>query len=103
MTHSVAGFDWDAGNRDKCRKHGVSLATIEALFERPLAVFPDPAHAAAEERVKAIGRTQEGRPVFLVFTIRHHAGARLIRPLSARDMHQKEIAADEQALANPPV
>jgi hypothetical protein len=52
MTHPVAGFDWDAANRDKCQKHGVSLATIEALFERPLAVSPDPAHAAAEERVK---------------------------------------------------
>ena len=28
----VAGFDWDDGNREKCRKHGVSLAEIEALF-----------------------------------------------------------------------
>jgi uncharacterized DUF497 family protein len=23
------GFDWDAGNREKCRKHGVSTAEIE--------------------------------------------------------------------------
>ena len=29
----VAGFDWDRGNRDKCRKHGVSLAEIEQIFE----------------------------------------------------------------------
>ena len=26
------GFDWDAGNRDKCQKHGVARAEIEALL-----------------------------------------------------------------------
>ena len=35
----ATGFDWDHGHRVKCQKHGVSLATIEALFLRPLAVF----------------------------------------------------------------
>jgi uncharacterized protein len=28
----VAGFKWDAGNRAKCQKHGVSLEEIEDLF-----------------------------------------------------------------------
>jgi uncharacterized DUF497 family protein len=26
------GFDWDHGNRDKCRKHGVSIGEIESLL-----------------------------------------------------------------------
>lgn len=28
----IDGFDWDAGNRDKCQKHGVSIPEIERLF-----------------------------------------------------------------------
>jgi hypothetical protein len=57
MDLQVAGFDWDHGNRDKCRAHGVALAEIEALFHKPVAVFPDLRHSQAEERFKAIGRT----------------------------------------------
>jgi uncharacterized DUF497 family protein len=32
MTLHVNGFDWDQGNRAKCEKHGLSVATIEDLF-----------------------------------------------------------------------
>ncbi len=35
------GFDWDSGNRDKCQKHGVSIAEIEGLFAKPVLVLPD--------------------------------------------------------------
>lgn len=34
MEGPIAGFDWDRGNRAKCRKHGVSAEEIEALFLR---------------------------------------------------------------------
>jgi hypothetical protein len=61
MAVAVSGFDWDSGNRAKCRKHGVSIADIEATFARPIAVFPDPAHSRVEERFKAIGTTGRGR------------------------------------------
>ncbi len=37
---SIGGFDWDAGNRDKCRKHGLALAEIEAFFRGRIAVHP---------------------------------------------------------------
>lgn len=30
-----AQFDWDAGNMEKCQKHGVTLAEIQSLW-RPL-------------------------------------------------------------------
>jgi uncharacterized DUF497 family protein len=91
VTPQVAGIEWDDANRDKCRKHGVSLATIESLFRRPIAVVPDPAHSRGETRFKAIGRTDEGRGVFVAFTLRVREGETFIRPISARYMHAKEI------------
>ena len=90
MPLAVVGFDWDAGNRDKCQKHGVSIAAIESLFHGPVAVFPDPAHSEREERFKAIGRTEDGRSVLIVFTLRVRSGETLIRPISARYMRRKE-------------
>jgi uncharacterized DUF497 family protein len=85
------GFDWDDGNREKCQEHGVSIAEIETLFSRPVMILPDAAHPQTEKRLKAIGKTEQGRSVFLVFTIRKRGRKRLIRPISARYMHAKEI------------
>ena len=61
------------------------------MFARTILVLPDEAHSQSEVRVRAIGRTDAGRYVFLVFTIRERDGERLIRPISARYMHSKEI------------
>lgn len=84
-------FDWDAGNRDKCRKHGVSLAEIEAVLGgRPL-VTPDLGHSTHETRFIAIGRTADDRPVFIAFTLRLKGERFLFRPISARYMRAKEI------------
>ena len=90
MRVGVAGFDWDQGNRGKCRKHGVPLAEIETLLSGAPRVAPDPAHSAAETRFIAIGSNDAGRPMFVAFTIRLRDGKRLIRPISARYMHVKE-------------
>ena len=87
----VAGFDWDKGNREKCQAHGVSLAEIENLFQRPVMILPDAAHSQTEKRMRTIGKTEQGRSMFLVFTIRKRGRKRLIRPISARYMHAKEI------------
>jgi ribonuclease toxin BrnT of type II toxin-antitoxin system len=57
MDPKVAGFDWDEANRGKCQKHGVSVDEIEAAFQKPIAVVPDPRHSQREERFKAIGIT----------------------------------------------
>jgi uncharacterized DUF497 family protein len=92
----LAGFDWDAGNRAKCQKHGVSVADIEALFSSPLLIIPDADHSKTETRIRALGKTSTGRMVFLVFTVRLKGGRRLIRPISARYMHAKEIASYEK-------
>lgn len=53
------------------------------------AVMPDP--YPNEPRMKAIGRTEAGRYVFLVFMLREVTGQTLLRPISARYMHRREI------------
>jgi uncharacterized DUF497 family protein len=99
MAIVIDGFDWDAGNRAKCQKHGVSVAAIEGIFSGPIAILPDPEHSIRETHLKSIGFTTEGRAVFLIFTERRRSGRRLIRPISARYMHAKEIRAYEKAIA----
>jgi uncharacterized DUF497 family protein len=91
MDLGVFGFEWDKSNRDKCQKHGVSLAAIESLFDGPLLVFRDAAHSGSEERLKAIGSTKGGRGVLVVFTLRKRGDATFVRPVSARYMHRKEV------------
>jgi uncharacterized DUF497 family protein len=95
MDPSVSGFDWDDANREHCRKHGVSIAEIEALLSGSPRIAPDLRHARLEDRLVAIGRNQGGRPLFVAFTLREKSGRRLIRPISARYMHAKEIRAYE--------
>jgi uncharacterized protein len=96
MILQANGFDWDRGNRAKCEKHGLSVAVIEGLFARPLAILPDTAHSQRENRFRAIGRTDKGRSVFTIFTLRRKGEELLIRPISARYMHKKEIDAFEK-------
>ncbi|MCA3254133.1 MAG: BrnT family toxin [Alphaproteobacteria bacterium] len=96
---AIAGFEWDAGNVGKCGKHGVAREEIEALFRHPHRIAPDVLHSVAETRFLAIGRGSGSRPIFVVFTLRDGADGRLIRPISARYMHRKEIARHEQAAA----
>lgn len=91
MESTVAGFHWDAGNREKCQKHGVSIAEIEEVFSHTPSIRVDVEHSLSEERLRAIGRTHTGRFVFLVFTLRERGGKTYIRPVSARYMHRKEI------------
>lgn len=87
---NIAGFDWDDGNWPKCGKHGVSRAEIEEVFARTPAVLVDP--FPEEARMRAIGKSAAGRYVFVVFMLREIDGQTKLRPISARYMHQKEIA-----------
>jgi uncharacterized protein len=95
MEPAISGFDWDAGNRAKCQRHGVAIADIEAFLLAAPRVAPDLRHAEVEDRLIAVGRDSVGRPMFVAFTIRTRGTKRLIRPISARYMHAKEIRAYE--------
>jgi len=101
MNLRVSGFDWDKGNRGKCQKHGVSIVEIEDLFTHSPRIAPDPRHSADEDRLIAVGRTSAGRPVFVAFTIRTKSKRRLIRPVTARYMHAREIASYEKESSTP--
>jgi len=103
---TVAGFDWDNGNREKCRSHGMSSTDVEEVFRLAPAMFPDPAHSSAETRLRAIGPVGSGRFAFVVFTLRPSGDGLLIRPISARWMHRREIehyARQTKDAAKPPV
>jgi hypothetical protein len=89
------GFDWDTGNWPKCAKHGLTKEDIEEVFENIPTTRPDPS-GSEESRFNAVGTTHQGRHVFIVFTMR----GSLVRPVSARFMHRKEIARYEQRSAS---
>src|ERR1019366_2152501 len=82
------GFDWDAGNSGKnWRGHRVSDSECEEVFfNRPIVVRRDREHSEEESRFYALGRTDRGRAMFVVFTVR----GKLVRVISARDMTRKE-------------
>jgi uncharacterized protein len=91
------GFDWDGGNREKCQKHGVSLAEIESVFACPVIILPDKENLQGERRFRAIGSTLRGRRAFVVFTWHSGPISKLLRPISARYMHLEEVADYEKA------
>ena len=92
----VTGFDWDAGNeRKNADSHDVSQTEAEQVFfNQPLIVTPDEKHSTREQRIRALGMTNTGRPLTMIFTLR--ANGELIRVISARDMHRKERKEYEQ-------
>lgn len=97
MRLTADGFEWDSGNRAKCQKHGVSIPEIEEVFENDPLIAPDHRHSYVEDRLIAVGKTRAGRHVYVAFTFRRTSRQQLIRPVSARYMHAKEVASYEQS------
>ncbi len=92
----ITGFDWDDGNSRKNEKHGVSMAESEQVFfNLPLLTLEDSRHSHQEPRFHALGKTDAGRQLHIIFTARHHEEK--IRIISARDMHCKERTVYEKA------
>lgn len=94
--NSVTGFDWDEGNtRKSVKKHDVSqLEAEQVFFNCPLLLLHDIKHSQTEQRYHALGKTDTERLLHITFTLRKNE--RLIRVISARDMHCKERAYYEQ-------
>ena len=82
------GFEWDQGNIDKnWLTHSVSPQEAEQVFfNAPLIVADDAKHSKKEKRYFVLGQTDEGRPLFIAFTVRE----KRIRVVSVRDMSRKE-------------
>lgn len=91
----ITEFDWDEGNARKNDKHGVSMAESEQVFfNAPLLMIADSKHSEDEPRIHALGKTDEGRTLHITFTLRD--AGKMIRVISARDMHRKERTIYEQ-------
>lgn len=92
----IAGFDWDEGNsRKNVEKHDVSQSEAEQIFfNEPLLVLEDSKHSQMEVRFHALGETDDARLLHITFTLR--GNGTLVRVISARDMHRKEMAIYEQ-------
>ena len=84
----ATGFQWDGGNATKSwTKHAVSQPECEQVFfNAPLLLAADPAHSAREPRYFALGQTDAGTLLLVVFTLR----GTLIRVISARPMSRRE-------------
>ena len=92
MAVSSDGFDWDDGNREKCCKHGLTIAEIEhVLANAETLIVPDEKNSSVEPRFLAIGSTATGRYAVVIFTPRRRDNMTMLRPISARYMHRKEI------------
>jgi uncharacterized DUF497 family protein len=80
-------FEWDAGNeRKSADKHGVSQAEAEQVFTNRPILFRPTYGLDGEARQLAHGKTDAGRLLTVVFTVR----GTLIRVISARAMREKD-------------
>ncbi|MFH1970952.1 MAG: BrnT family toxin [Patescibacteria group bacterium] len=91
----ILAFEWNGGNLDKSyEKHGISAKETEEVFvSEELFVLPDKKHSQTEKRHIALGKTQEGKRLFVIFTLR----GKKVRIVSARKMHKKEVEKYEKA------
>ncbi|MBI4318550.1 MAG: BrnT family toxin [Chloroflexi bacterium] len=74
------GFDWDDGNIDKNLKHTITDVEIEEVF------LNDARWIREGYWYYALGRSDSGRFIFVVFELR----AEKIRPISAHEMTRSE-------------
>ncbi len=85
---NCTGFEWDKGNSFKnWVRHRVAQGECEQVFfNEPFIDYDDLKHSGDEKRWFLLGKTDAGRFLFIVFTVRKDR----IRIISARDMNKKE-------------
>jgi uncharacterized DUF497 family protein len=90
------GFDWDEGNRGKnFRKHGITDIEIEQVFlNDPYFTSMDEKHSSEELRERILDKTDAGKLVFAVYTIRGNA----VRDIHARVMNREEREQYDEAI-----
>lgn len=85
----IEGFIWLDEIEDKlARKHHVSVDEVEELFEdEPKFRFVEKGHRTGEDVYMALGRTEAGRYLAVLFILKLNNEALI---LSARDMAHSE-------------
>jgi uncharacterized DUF497 family protein len=87
VIRGLLGFEWDTGNWRKSElKHGVAIAEAQEVLLNDPVCQVDPRHSDDEQRYVALGATNEGRRLFVSFTVRHNR----VRVISARPMSRRE-------------
>ncbi len=94
VLYDVVGFEWDEGNLYKNeKKHDIKWQEIEEIFFNvPLLINKDLKYSKDECRCYILGKTDENKKLFIVFTKRD----KKIRVISARVMNKKERAVYEK-------
>lgn len=86
--NGVVGFEWDEANIAHIAKHEVEPDEAEEVFSDSSNVIDeDIEHSTIEKRFLIIGKTQEGRLLYQIFTRRGDK----IRVVSSRDINKKEV------------
>ena len=84
----VVGFEWDEYNSAHIARHNVTPDEAEEVFSDSENVLDeDVEHSNGEQRFLIIGKTEQKRLLYQVFTRR---GDR-IRVISSRDINKKEV------------
>lgn len=96
----ITGFEWDKWNVDKSyQKHGITPREAEEVFVDKYLFFQDDIkHSKEEGRFIGIGKSNDNRTLFTVFTKRDNK----IRIISARLANKKErrLYEEKKAKAN---
>jgi uncharacterized protein len=84
----ISTFDWDKANSAHIARHDVTQEEAEEVFRDPQQItYQDVQHSTKnEQRAIIIGKTEQGRLLYQVFTIRK----KKVRVISSRDMHKKK-------------
>jgi uncharacterized protein len=93
----ILEFEWDAGNEQKnLITHRVRAEEAEEpFFAEERVILEDIRHSTKQEaRFILIGKSKQGRILFIVYTIRKEK----IRIISSRDADKKEVLLYEKAL-----
>lgn len=88
MLANATGFDWDNANVEHIARHNVKPEEAEEVFfDRNNVIVDDVEHSNGENRFLVIGKTQQGRLLYQIFTKRGNR----IRVISSRDINKKEV------------
>jgi uncharacterized protein len=89
-------FDWDPKKAtSNVEKHQVAFQEAATVFDDPLSItFPDPQHSIGEARLVMIGRSNQGRLLFVA----HSDRIDRTRIISARTVTRREQRIYEEFL-----
>ena len=81
----IEGFDWDTANVGHILRHSVTPFEVEQVADHPFVVI-SARTIKRERRWKLFGKTDSGRYLVVVFTIRR----KLFRTVTAYEMNHAE-------------